>query len=356
MSLAKPDTIANRLDTLMSKTPLMSLDMRLARTCVSKILHDAYTDEVINGDCDIETFRSTVADIINLNSRSAVIDYAEIESQRVLPDKRQPSLREAFNATLDRMQTLSRIEEVFGDSADAVAYGGSMKYGPFMNVRSGKDASDIDLLIFTDGSSHDLLWRGVMESDNIMESDKLTFFARQALYSEMARQHQADIMSQRFRITGEYGGYTLSTHVISKRAMKRMFPTDGPLWDGHAYVDDYKERTFERGECSNFDSSRRRYQVPVYNRAVEGGFVASIPAYSVIGRRYVPGLYQNLVLPTAIFAYDKTGITTGNLQSFNAEVETYMQDERLRHDHNASLENTEPRKPISPVAIPEGYV
>ena len=228
-----------------------------------------------------------------------------------------------------------------------------MKYGPFMNVRSGADASDIDMIVFTDDEMLDERnWLGVMETALIDESDKLSFFARLGLQRALREHDKIDIMSQRFSVADQ--GYTISAHFMPIDFIDEAYPQDinEVLHKGnnHRYVRDYKERSFERTHVTNFDMSRRRHDIPVYNRAVEGGFVAANPAYSIIEGVYVPGMYQNLVLPAARFAFDQDGIVTEKLDKFSKAVASREEAECLRGE-KVSVLNTEPRKPIVPVDV-----
>lgn len=279
--------------------------------------------------------------------------FDQVEARNTIPGKRQPSLRESLDATIDRFVVLDELENIFADSASAIAYGGSMKYGPFMNVRSGADASDIDLVIFTEKELLDELdWRGVMETSLIDESDKLTFFARFSLQRALREAAEIDIMSQRFTLANK--GYTISSHFMPMSFIEIAYPQDAAALqaggDHHKYMLDYKERPFERPNVSNYDMTRRQHEIPVYNRAVKGGFIAANPAYSIIEGNYVPGMYQNLVLPTAKCAFDKDSVVTTKLGTFADVIGERERIER-RADSRASVLNTEPRQSILPVDV-----
>lgn len=278
--------------------------------------------------------------------------FSEVDPSKDLPGKRQPSLRESFDATIDRYDAIDSLSDVFGRSAVAMVYGGSMKYGPFLNVRSGGDASDIDAIIVTDRTAFDEVdWRGVMETDLFDEQDKIAFFARLGLQSALMQTGQTDIMSQRFTFASE--GYTISTHIMPASFVSSAYPGDGSAESDkthHKYVRDYKERPFERTHVNNYDMSRNNHDIPVYNTATKGGFIAANPAYSIINGRYVPGMYQNLVLPDAKFVVGADSAVADQLSSFSDFVVARESDERTQYS-DSSILNTEPRKPILPVDV-----
>lgn len=315
------------------------------RSVFASIIRDEYNRSHHEGE-DIEAFRERGRkDIDRLDS-----PFFEAEDTSVvLPGKRQPSLSESFDATLDRYVLLDDIHDVFGDSTSALAYGGSMKYGPFLNVRGGGDASYVDLILV--GRDHPIdraPWQLLMETDTVAEADKITFFARLAIHAELVESGEADIMSQRFTVPE--GGFTISTHIIPVNYLAEMLPQDvASIQEGNFFVRDYKERPFERTHCTNFDMSRNRYEVPVYNRPVSGGFIAGNAAYSSKNSRYVPGMYQNLVLPQAVFAYTYDDRVTEVFSNFSNVVAKVEASERLCHP-GASIQNTEPRLPIMPDA------
>lgn len=225
-----------------------------------------------------------------------------------------------------------------------------MKYGPFMNVRSGADAFDIDMIILAESEQFDeLSWSGLVETSLIDDKDKVTFLARLGLQRYLYEEDRVDIMSQRFAVVNK--GYMISSHIMPLSFIDTAYPQEAKMIlrndEYHEYVRDYKERPFERTHVSNYDMSRRQHDIPVHNRPVEGGFIAFNPAYSIIEDSYVPGMYQNLVLPEARFAFDKDGAATTKFKRFSKAVAVR---EELEMDlyGEVSILNTEPRKPILP--------
>jgi len=342
------DRLTNRVEHANRKLS-PDTNLHLQRSCYAAILLEECQQARVDGT-STDVFGMAAIEVID---DTALPIFDAIDAHNTLPGKRQPSLRESVGATVDRLNMIDELEVVFGGPVESIMYGGSMKYGPFMNVRSGADASDIDMIaITTEEVLADLDWRGLMDSALIDERDKLTFFARFGLQRAMYENHETDIMSQRF--TAADKGYTISTHFIPKIFVDEAFPqTSDAITDGddrHRYLRDYKERPFERAQVTNFDMSRRQHGIAVHNRAVAGGFIASNPAYSVVEGRYVPGMYQNLVLPGATPAFDQTGEATWKFRQFTEAVAEQEQHEQSI-DPKASILNTEPRKPIIPADV-----
>ena len=278
--------------------------------------------------------------------------FDAVDVQNDAPGKRQPSLRESLTATTRRFDTLDELKNVFGGSVSSIVYGGSMKYGPFMNVRAGYDSSDIDLLITTnDDRMNENEWAGLKETSLIDDCDKLAFFERLKSQGDLYDAGKIDIMSQRFSVKGD--DYTLSAHFVPKGYIGEAYPGDladvGYDKDHHKYVRDYKERPFERTHVTNSDMSGRQHEIPVYNTATSGGFIVSNPAYSIIGSRYIPGMYQNLVLPNAKYVFDNDGASTLQLGNFTDMVADIEVREQHAFDRRSSVDNTEPRKSIMPI-------
>ncbi len=342
------DSFSERAKEVHQKLP-DDVNLHLARSCFAVLLQNAHAEALAAG-VSHHTFRDDVKDAID---QLEIPAFTEVDPRSHLPGKRQPSLVESLDATIDRYIVIDELKDIFSSSADSMAYGGSMKYGPFMNVRSGADASDIDAIVFTEGRVLDELdWRGIMETDLFDESDKITFFARCSLQKALVEDNLADIMSQRFTVRDH--GYTISAHFIPTDFMEKAYPHS--LEDittkktHHKYLRDYKERPFERTHVSNYDLSGTLYDIPIYNTPTDGGFIVANPAHSVINRRYVPGMYQNLVLPTASFVFGHNSQSREYLDGFSAAI--VRQEDRDKHiDAEASILNSEPRKPIIPLDV-----
>lgn len=336
------DYFANRSERAYKKlTP--EAPIHLARSCFASLLQQAHQDALAIGDSH-ELFRDQAIEAIK-DLRIPV--FTDVDPRMHLPGKRQPSLVESLEATVERYKAIDQLSGIFSNSADSMIYGGSMKYGPFLNVRSGADGSDIDAIVFTDeGRLDETDWRGVMETDLFDERDKITFFARTVLQRSLYDDGLIDITSQRFTISNK--GYTMSTHFMPVNYMKAAYPIADPERQGashHRYVRDYKERPFERTHVTNYSMSRTEHDIPVYSNPTQGGFIASNPAYSVIQSRYIPGMYQNLVLPDAKFVLGSNSKSAEHLRNFSAYI-TQREIVEKQLDPQSSVRNTEPRLPI----------
>ena len=338
------DTFANRAETVYRQLP-PSATLHLARSSFAALLLEAHKEARISEKSHSE-FGDEIKEVIETLT---IPTFTEIDSESDLPGKRQPTLLESLDATVERYAAIDRLEGVFSGSADAMIYGGSMKYGPFLNVRSGTDASDIDAIVFTGKNTlGDIDWRGIMETDLFDETDLITFFARMGLQRNLYENGLIDITSQRFSIA--HGGYTMSTHFVPVDFIDEAYPTDTDKpaeTTYHKYIRDYKERAFERTHVTNYGMTRNEHTIPVYNTPAQGGFIASNPAYSIIGSRYVPGMYQNLVLPDAKFIFGSNSKAGEHLAKFASFASEREEEEKLTHP-DASIRNTEPRLPILP--------
>lgn len=345
--LSYADDFATRAEKVHVKLPA-DVNPHLARSCFAALLQNSHIRAQSEGTSH-EDFRSNITDAIN---QLGIPIFSEIDGRDILPGKRQPSLIESFDATLDRYIAIDDLKDVMSDVADSVVYGGSMKYGPFLNVRSGTDASDIDAIALVDEEVLDELdLRGVMETDLFDERDKITFFARLSLQRALIEENLVDITSQRFALTNK--GFTLSMHFVPTNFMHEAYPVSAissAKNTQHKYVRDYKERPFERTHVSNYDMDGNLHDIPVYNTPTSGGFIASNPAYSIIKGRYVPGMYQNLTLPSPKFLLGQSSRSAEHLRMFSAAIKVQEESENHLYEGSSVL-NTEPRKPILPLDV-----
>jgi hypothetical protein len=221
------------------------------------------------GETSPEEFRSQVDSSMD-ESQLSVFDS---DGSRVVAGKRQPSLRESLHATVDRYIALDNLRTSFGEIACAIIYGGSMQYGPFMNVRSGEDASDIDIVACVDSDQFQQLdWSGLVYDEMLSDADKSTLMDRLPVFDGLRSKDQVDIISQRFSIVDN--DYTISTHIVPASLLERFFPSSreslGEGEDRRIYVRDYKEGLFEHPCVVSYDMRRQRYEIPVENMEVGG--------------------------------------------------------------------------------------
>lgn len=274
----------------------------------------------------------------------------EPESGNLLPGKRQPSLQESIEATLDRYHFIEQLPAAFGEKADGIIIGGSMSYGPFFNVRSGEDSSDIDAIVVMDESfleSDD--WQGFNDAAILTEEEKQLFLERKEIFKAMHEKGEADILSQRF--TARDGDFNMSTHFFPLSTFEAVHAS-GLARDLRANRDtvaelrDYKPALFERDKADHqgFDGSSVDYILPPQEE-VENGFIATIPAYVVNNEQFYPGLYQCLSLPESLVAYDRSGETSRITNEFDELVANRLEEEKILNPASILL-NAYPRRII----------
>lgn len=343
------DSFVDRSERTHNKLP-KETNNHLARSCFRMLVLEAHEQAVSEGITN-EVFRSNIKLAIE-DLSMPIFSVPGYNSE--LPSKRQPSILESIDATIDRLEVVNEFENIFEDAASTMIYGGSMKYGPFFNVRHGNDPSDIDAIIVAKKKNlGELNWLGVMEAGLFENQDKVTFMARTALQSQMIKDGAIDIMSQRFEIKNS--GYTMSTHIVPEDFLEDMYPhvmNQADDLDRHKYVRDFKERPFERVHVSNYNMSRGLHEIPVSSNPTLGGYVALNPAYSIISGRYIPGMYQNLVIPDPKFAFGENSDAGHHFRNFAAFVAEREELER-EIDPESSLLNTDPRKPIFAADVEE---
>lgn len=292
--------------------------------------------------------------LLKLYCRSKSIpDYIDSEDVEVVyPGKRLPTAAEAVWATLDRYEVIDSLHDIFSPYTRCAIYGGSMSHGPFFNVRSGSDASDIDLIMAINDQALTIdEWSAANNSEYLAEGDRRTFAGRLAIFRELNETRQAELISQRFNTKD--GKFNLSIHFMTQAAIEKTYGStfvekigDKTAANYVVKLRDYKAMAFERQSCTNFDCSGNKYDARVKNTAVPGGFVARIPAYAVVAGRYVPSLYQCLALPNATVAYAIDGVMQNITTNFHDAVRDRVDYERYWYDSEASLVLSNPRRAI----------
>lgn len=297
---------------------------RLVRSWVSRIVEKAYYLERSNTKMRAEEFGAEVAMV--LRSIPSVPDVLE-KAGEIIGGKRQPSFIESMELTIDHLKFVERLPETFGSAVDAMIVGGSLNYGPFFNIRANIDASgssDIDVLFITgSGFTNPEVWSSFIESELFDTQDKNIFLERKRIF-ERLRFSEADVFSHKFLAPGQ--DFVISAHFFSPELFERM--NGGELKehlssraDAVIAMRDYKPKKFEYSECAQrtFDGSIYTYRVPP-QEAVEGGYIARLPAYIISNSSFFPGLYQNLISPEFSVFYDGSGKTTGVVREFQQIV------------------------------------
>jgi hypothetical protein len=343
---------AERVGNLFTAIPAIEHpDVRIGRACLATILAADYEDKDPQSHQSMANFVDDTLQLFQEVDLPPTLDKVDVS--KTLPGKRYPTTRETLHATLERYKTLLYLRDAFEGHTIGALYGGSMAYGPFFNVRSGKDASDIDLIMQVDQDNLPKYWDSLLESEVLTEEDSLTFTARIPLFQSLLANGQAEVLSQRFNIADT--DYNCSIHFMTQSALDSVFGIglqeallEEKPYKKTKYIADYKGNAFERTACTNYDLSGRPQSVPVISEPVDGGFIAHIPAYTITEGRFAPGLYQCLALPQTRLAYPSAEAFVGLQDTFKTTIEARSARERVEHDPAASIDNVDPRRFIFP--------
>lgn len=320
---------------------------RQVKAVLASLLEDAYYQFRSDGKGAVE-LGYEIQDMLEESTIPSSIDRADASIQ--LPGKRQPTLEEGIAATLERYDFMERLEHTFGGKVEGIIVGGSMSYGPFLNVRSGEDNSDVDaIMVMGEDFSNGDGWESFANSNIISERDKETFLRRKDVFLKEEAEGNVDILSQRF--TARSGSFNMSAHIIPKSVFESICSTGlaedlGRNDNTVVTLRDYKSNRFERPKCDHLSLSGKSldYSVP-QQKEVQDGFVAEIPAYIIQEGEYYPGLYQCLLLPTTLTAYDSEGFTSKVAADFTNIVTERVEEEKVVNP-DSSLLNAHPRKAI----------
>jgi hypothetical protein len=248
-------------------------------------------------------------------------------------EKKQPSVIESIQETLERFEMMEQLESVFEKPCKGIIVGGSLSYGPFYNVRAEKKdsgSSDIDAIFVLDQNSTDDDWEDFLRCPHFSEVDKQRFISRKNIFFEsLLPNDEATILSQKFRLREK--DYDISIHFFTDEALDDMLSndiakeTDGD--DRVVVLKDYKSKSLPHAVCSqtNFDGTPYDYIVPE-QKSIDKGVITEIPAYIISNHKFHPGIYQNLVLPTFSVFHDRDGEITDKTLAFRENVETYIKN------------------------------
>lgn len=320
---------------------------RSVKAVLAGLLEDAYYQHRTEGGGAF-TLGMEVQELLKESSILPSIDRADTSIQ--LPGKRQPPLGESIMATLERYDFMEGLENTFGRKIGGVIVGGSMSYGPFLNVRSGEDSSDVDaIMVMSEDFNNSEGWESLANSDIISDRDMASFLSRKDIFLEEQAKGNVDILSQRF--TAKSGSFNMSAHIMSKSILESIC-SSGLAQDLEHNSDtsvalrDYKSNRFERSKCDllSFSGKSLDFQIP-QQQEIQGGYVAEIPAYVIQEGEYYPGLYQCLLLPSSLTAYDSEGFTSKIAADFSDIVAARLEEERKTNPDSALL-NAYPRKAI----------
>ncbi|MBI5456582.1 hypothetical protein HY969_02480 [Candidatus Kaiserbacteria bacterium] len=294
-------------------------------------------------------YREMITEILE---RTGLPETIDSQDQLVtLPHGRQPGLAESINATLERYEFIENLSVAFGNRVKCIVVGGSMSYGPFFNVRSGDDASDIDVVMVVDDSFLDREpWNSLVNDRMLRPSDKHEFLARMEDFRSLLEKGQAEVLSQRFWDSREH--FNMSAHFFTPEAFGRVYGDDlyevmRKTSDIDAYVADYRSSAFARDKCAFYGFGGDINSNDVIQTRVENGCITQMPSYRIINGRYYPGLYQCLLLPEPLLVHAKDEATAQVMRQFSSHMQQRAKDERVFNEHAHYL-NAYPRRMIFP--------
>jgi hypothetical protein len=267
--------------------------------------------------------------------RNMDIPHCLINSNFVLCGKKQPSLIDSIEPTLDRYSVLEEFPSIFSGSIDAIILGGSMSYVPFLGVRSdyvNNDFSDIDLIFIQNDSFFDKdSWDSFRSTTLLYSDEKETFIKRVNEYKKLLSEGRADIISQRFRIRGKK--YTVSTHFFPKNHFKKLVNTKLAKKLSSMDEYDYPVRNYRADAfyhpCQarlSFDGSRIESGVWPESNNVKCGHIVSTSGFTIKNKKLYPGPFLTVVLPALQVFYSKSSFAEECLKKLEVIIDEQVSE------------------------------
>jgi hypothetical protein len=245
--------------------------------------------------------------------------------------RRRPAPFESLVETARRIRDTDSLQSALGEVACAALSGGSVSYGRFFNV-SGvfategetKPGSDIDILLVCDDLSSVpdalRLWTGASTADVDTMSDRAVDFLE---WSAKLRTDDRPVFSHKLSLWadpdepdplcarfGFPGNYQASIHVCSMAVFSWLLCSDKDRLGSSGSGDQRIVTDFRPEESTRVDQQRdfsgALHSLPIANEPINGGnFARKTYAYYVAeGEKYLPGFFQNLVLPSFEVRWD----------------------------------------------------
>lgn len=256
--------------------------------------------------------------------RSASLPKFLTDTNQILCGKRQPSFVESILPTLERFRVMEQLHEVFPEGIDSIIVGGSMSYGAFYSVRGNKkenDASDIDaLVVINDDFFKKSLWEKFANNDLFPEEENQMFLERVYVFQKLFRSKTADVLSQRFSVREKF--FTVSLHFVPSMVFNRMVYSDLKVslrkkCDTHYVLRDFRMDSFRHPCHARHTFTGERIESLIDGVEVgSGGFVSSMPGYTVSNGNFYPGVYHTVISPSFLVFYDRNGKTTRLVKKF----------------------------------------
>lgn len=295
---------------------------------LEKVVEQYYKDPVN----DLKDFKKELSKILAKNKKIILSSYTE----EIKYNKRQPSFIESVEATIERLEMLEKIQNIFKNFSNTIIVGGSLIYGPFYNVRDNKDtgeSSDIDILVIVDEQMiNDEAWGTLPASKLFDDKEVNTLMERRKIFTDLYKKGDADIFSQ--KIKPKNRDYDVSIHFFTPKIFDRMigdvFVEDINSQENKIVtLKDYKTKKYPRKTCMqpNFKGQPYAFNVPKQKKT-ELGVIASLPSYIISDGEYHPGIYQNLMLPHFPVYYDKDNKNFIKVDNYKRTLINYLRQKK----------------------------
>lgn len=342
------DDLCGKIETIFRMQD--KLPPQLARACFARTLNLTYGRL---GEGNKQGFDKDVFDITD--SLGGIPARIDSEGLSGVPGKRQPSVTETVTATVDRYKMIDRLRRVLQGMGVTAFYGGSMAYGPFYNVRSGSDASDVDMVVelgegaqLPEDSFADLFQSEIFTGHSVDIAS-----GRSVIFNGLAHDGAADLMSHKFPVIN--GEFDFSIHAMPPQTFAKIYSPDNfqQNADFIRYARDYRERPLSNGAVIDNTSTGESMVNRVVTRPLDCGVLSYIPYAALYGggRYYVTGVYQDLFTPEPVILSGDGSQSATQMGDFVRAFHDRIESEK-QSDPSASVRNTKPRRLIMPPEIP----
>ncbi|EDK72319.1 hypothetical protein TM7_0565 [candidate division TM7 genomosp. GTL1] len=277
------------------------------RARAARLLEVAYYEAYLENNKRAVDMKNDLYSLFDNRVRLPYFFYDKSEPIRI-PGKPQPSFVESIDATLDRFEFIEKIKNIFKESIESIFIGGSMAYGPFLNIRDSQPASDIDLIIVVgDEFFRECNWRCITRSSLLFKDDRESFERHSLDFRHLLESGAADTLSHRFDAVGL--SFDISAHFIPKSFFKllyleRLGEDLNDNKDVNVIIRDFRTDPFEPLKLDRFalDGEVFRYDVPC--EVYRNGFLVSLPGYFIRQRKWYQGIYHQIVQPQVVTVVD----------------------------------------------------
>ncbi|MCF6276507.1 MAG: hypothetical protein L3J07_01515 [Candidatus Magasanikbacteria bacterium] len=340
-----------------SELPELTFTSRLVHARLAYFLERCYLEHTDRG-FNFSGFNMKVGDVLEKVSLPGFLR----ESNLILIGKRQPSFSESVRATLLRYKKMEEFGRIFvGDqNVQAIILGGSLGYGPFLNVRSAvgnSSSSDLDVIVIVKDFNDIIKNRKFYKTALFYKKAKHQFKRRLGVFQELYKKMDAVVFSQKFDIVDT--DFYISIHFITIDTLKSIIgkPFEAQLLrseDISLYVSDYKAKNkIFFGDRFGFSKIIKSKPIlKLENQKIKSGFITFVEGYSIINGRFYPGIYHNIISPKFSVWHDKDNDTTNLVRRFKRVFVERYKMERVQFRDCSHIFNSHLRYPIfSPILM-----